>query len=65
LGKRKSLHYINIDLPRTFPKLSFFKEGSPMCADLKKLLMAYAFYRPDVGYIQGMSYIAAVLLVRR
>jgi hypothetical protein len=27
--------------------------------------MAYAFYRPDVGYIQGMSYIAAVLLVRR
>jgi hypothetical protein len=63
LGKRKSLHYINIDLPRTFPKLSFFVEGSPLCSDLKKMLMSYAFYRPDVGYIQGMSYIAAVLLL--
>ena len=63
LGKRKSLHYIEVDLPRTFPQLSFFKDGSPMQDDLKKLLMSYAFYRPDVGYIQGMSYIAAVLLL--
>ena len=63
LGKRKSLHYIEVDLPRTFPKLSFFKQGSLMHDDLKKLLMSYAFYRPDIGYIQGMSYIAAILLL--
>jgi hypothetical protein len=62
LGKRKSLHHISVDLPRTFPHLSFFSQG-PMHDDLKKLLMSYAFYRPDVGYIQGMSYIAAVLLL--
>ena len=34
-----------------------------MCHDLKKLLMSYAFYRPDIGYIQGMSYIAGILLL--
>eukprot|EP00696_Hemimastix_kukwesjijk_P012002 gnl/Hemi2/25043_TR8421_c0_g1_i1.p3 gnl/Hemi2/25043_TR8421_c0_g1~~gnl/Hemi2/25043_TR8421_c0_g1_i1.p3 ORF type:complete len:195 (+),score=53.60 gnl/Hemi2/25043_TR8421_c0_g1_i1:947-1531(+) len=25
--------------------------------------MAYAYYRPDVGYVQGMSYMAAMLLL--
>jgi len=27
------------------------------------LWQAYVFYRPDVGYVQGMSYLAAMLLL--
>ncbi len=63
LGKSKSLHLIDCDLPRTFPHLAFFAKGQPMEHDLRRMLEAYSFYRPDIGYIQGMSYIAAVLLL--
>ena len=30
---------------------------------LHSLLGAYATYRPDVGYVQGMSFLAAFLLL--
>lgn len=30
---------------------------------LHSLLAAYVCYRPDVGYVQGMSFIAAVLIL--
>jgi hypothetical protein len=63
LGKSRSLHLIECDLPRTYPSLAFFREDQPIGRDLRKLLETYAFYRPDVGYIQGMSYIAGVLLL--
>jgi len=31
--------------------------------EIRKTLETYARYRPDVGYVQGMSYLAAVLLL--
>lgn len=30
---------------------------------LRSILYSYCFYRPDVGYVQGMSYLAAYLLL--
>lgn len=30
---------------------------------LRRILEAFAVHRPDVGYVQGMSYVAAVLLL--
>ena len=30
---------------------------------LHSVLAAYVCYRPDVGYVQGMSFIAAVLIL--
>ena len=34
----------------------------PYEEELRDTLEAYCFYRPDVGYVQGMSYQAAMLL---
>ena len=48
-----SVALIEQDLPRTFPRLSFFHdEGCREAEDLRRLLEVYVFYRPDVGYIQ-------------
>ena len=55
---------IVLDLPRTFPELGFFHAAdSPFQEQLRQLLEAYAHFRPEFGYSQGMSYLAAVLLL--
>jgi TBC1 domain family member 14 len=33
-----------------------------LAKNLEMILQTYACYRPDVGYVQGMSYIAAMLV---
>jgi len=30
---------------------------------IQKILRAFAMYRPDIGYVQGMSYIAAIVIL--
>ena len=30
---------------------------------INRLLKAFAMYRPDIGYVQGMSYLAAIVLM--
>ena len=62
LGKSSSFAYIDVDLTRTFPSLAFFQEECPMHDQLRHLLYTFAFYRPDIGYVQGMSYLAGNLL---
>lgn len=54
---------INLDLPRTFPNLKFFAKDTMQYNQLKEVLTIYTLYRTDIGYIQGMSYIAATLLL--
>jgi len=54
---------IVVDLPRTYPVLAFFHDGGPLQQPLRQVLMAYAVYAPSIGYVQGMSYIAAMLLL--
>mmetsp|Transcript_45541 Transcript_45541/g.143032 ORF Transcript_45541/g.143032 Transcript_45541/m.143032 type:complete len:735 (-) Transcript_45541:9-2213(-) len=63
LGSESSLKVLDKDLPRTFRELGFFHQGGPLEAQLRDVLEAYIFYRPDVGYVQGMSYLAAMLLL--
>merc|ERR1712154_484079 len=57
------MKYISVDLTRTFPSLSYFQDDGPLNETLHSLLQTYCFYRPDRGYIQGMSYLAANLLL--
>lgn len=57
----ESLAAIRLDVSRTFPTLCVFQEGGPLSNSLEGILAAYAIYRPDVGYVQGMSFIGAVL----
>lgn len=54
---------IEFDLPRTFPTLGFFHNGGPLQSGLDNILTCYAHYKPEIGYVQGMSYLAAMLLL--
>ena len=54
---------IRLDVLRTFPNLCIFQESGPYHEQLLDVLGAYASYRPDVGYVQGMSFLTAVLLL--
>ncbi|GFR45598.1 hypothetical protein Agub_g6994 [Astrephomene gubernaculifera] len=52
------------DLNRTFPTHIFFMERQgPGQRALYTVLRAYALYDTSVGYVQGMGFIAAVLLL--
>ena len=55
-GRERSVSYIEVDLPRTFPQLAFFSQGGALHEQLRDVLEAYCFFRPDCGYVQGMSY---------
>ncbi|KAJ3596352.1 hypothetical protein NHX12_002760, partial [Muraenolepis orangiensis] len=59
---------IALDLQRSFPSHRSLMGDSPEAiegqAKLFRVLIAYAKYNPKIGYSQGMSYIAAVLLMQ-
>ncbi|XP_030630953.1 TBC1 domain family member 12 [Chanos chanos] len=61
--RESSLDLIKLDISRTFPSLFIFQKGGPYHDVLHSVLGAYTCYRPDVGYVQGMSFIAAVLIL--
>uniref|UniRef100_A0A667XRA6 TBC1 domain family member 14 n=1 Tax=Myripristis murdjan TaxID=586833 RepID=A0A667XRA6_9TELE len=62
--RESSLELIKLDISRTFPNsASFSRSGGPYYDMLHSILGAYTCYRPDVGYVQGMSFIAAVLIL--
>ncbi|EKX72978.1 TBC domain containing protein [Theileria equi strain WA] len=55
------LSIINIDVPRTFPELKVFdKEAQDQ---LYRILSAYGNYQPEIGYCQGMNFVAGLLLL--
>ena len=62
-----SMAIIENDLPRTFANLDYFnietKEGEENSRRLRSLLRSFAVYRPDIGYVQGMSYLAGFVLM--
>ncbi|KAA0151149.1 hypothetical protein FNF27_06962 [Cafeteria roenbergensis] len=54
---------IRNDLFRTFPRHEQFKEeGGPGQLALMRVLRAYAAYDTEVGYCQGMAFVAALLI---
>ncbi|RWS02176.1 TBC1 domain family member 14-like protein [Dinothrombium tinctorium] len=54
---------IKLDVSRTFPHLGLFQENGPYHETLSQLLGAYVCYRPDISYVQGMSFLAGMLLL--
>lgn len=63
VGKESSVRLVTLDISRTFHTMGYFCEGSPLHQQLRDLLDAFAMCRPDIGYVQGMSYIAGLLLL--
>mmetsp|Transcript_10411 Transcript_10411/g.34741 ORF Transcript_10411/g.34741 Transcript_10411/m.34741 type:complete len:645 (-) Transcript_10411:999-2933(-) len=57
------LRQITLDLERTFPGMYFFSKNGPFHQDLREVLFAFSATRPDLGYVQGMSHVAALLLL--
>jgi len=60
---RKNEKLIEKDLHRTFTTLEIFKSGKLLNRPLRNILTAFIVHRPDIGYVQGMSYLAGVLLM--
>jgi hypothetical protein len=59
-----SITRIRIDIPRTFPDLMFFHEdGGSLHDPLVEVLECWVVLRPSVGYCQGMSFLAGMLLL--
>ncbi|OMJ84266.1 hypothetical protein SteCoe_14689 [Stentor coeruleus] len=56
-----SVRQIELDLKRTYPDEVYFntKEGED---SLRRVLVAYCKYDPNLGYVQGMNYIVGALL---
>ncbi|GFE55577.1 TBC domain containing protein, putative [Babesia ovis] len=54
---------IKKDVKRTFPEHSLFNDSEYTQNVLFNVLRAYAIYNPDVGYCQGMAFIAGMLVV--
>lgn len=52
------------DLHRTLPELEIFKiDYETGNNTLYNVLLAYANYDNEIGYVQGMNYLAAILLI--
>nr|CDS24205.1 TBC1 domain family 2 [Echinococcus granulosus] len=58
-----SLQVIRLDVSRTFPMLGVFQSDGLHNRNLHDLLAAFVAYQPTLGYLQGMSFIAGILLL--
>ena len=58
-----SVELIKLDVSRTFPQLCFFQRDGPYHEALHSVLGAYACYNTKMGYVQGMSFLTAILLL--
>jgi hypothetical protein len=54
---------IERDINRTFPGHDFFQKGFGGQGALRRILRSYAAFDPDIGYCQGMGFIAAMFLI--
>ncbi|GMI33266.1 hypothetical protein TeGR_g6285, partial [Tetraparma gracilis] len=50
------------DINRTFPKHAMFASAGPGQNSLRNVLVAYSLYDEEVGYCQGLGFIAALFL---
>lgn len=62
-SQESSVELIKLDVSRTFPQLCFFQRNGPYHDALHNVLGAYACYNPTIGYVQGMSFLTAILLL--
>ena len=62
-SKEESVHLIEHDISRTLAYTGMFNAGIDLNRSLRVVLGAYAMARPDVGYVQGMNYLAGMFLL--
>ncbi len=47
---------------RTFPEHEYFESGRG-CGLLRRVLRAFAMFRPDIGYCQSLNFLAGTMLL--
>mmetsp|Transcript_13189 Transcript_13189/g.20546 ORF Transcript_13189/g.20546 Transcript_13189/m.20546 type:complete len:116 (+) Transcript_13189:1052-1399(+) len=63
-GKEKTLIEIHKDAPRTLPNHIYFQERfNHGQKDLFAVLKCLSLVEPEIGYVQGMGYMVAILLL--
>ena len=60
--EERILRQIEGDLNRTFPSHPLFQSEQGLNC-LRAVLTVFAFIRPDVGYVQGLNFVAGLLIV--
>jgi hypothetical protein len=61
--QNKFSNEIHIDAERTFPHILMFGNQEKAESMLVRVLQALSNFMPDMGYVQGMNFIAASLLL--
>lgn len=57
-GLKKSVEKLVVDdMNRTLPNYKSCGAGQYMYENIQQLLLLFQVYRPDIGYVQGMSYL--------
>lgn len=57
---QKTTLAIRLDIRRTYPSLRFYNRYGRVI--IRRILMTYAFFDPEVGYVQGLNFVVANLL---
>eukprot|EP01041_Mallomonas_annulata_P009088 gene9088-18830_t len=62
-NKQNSISLIAIDLPRTSILTSSITihNYNQLYKNIENVLHTFVMYRPDIGYVQGMTYVATIL----
>ncbi|RZC38083.1 RabGAP-TBC domain containing protein [Asbolus verrucosus] len=63
ISNRGLIETIQIDLPRTFPDNIYFTNHEYLPQQLFNVLATFAHQNSEVGYCQGLNYIAGLLLL--
>ena len=59
---RKNYLQIKRDLNRTYPNSKYFSEGGQGQKSMENVLIAFSKYDTQVGYVQGMNFLAGALV---
>ncbi|CAF1106487.1 unnamed protein product [Adineta steineri] len=57
------IELIQLDVSRTFPQLGIFQQNGPYHEYLQLLLCIYVYFCPEIGYVQGQAFLAAMFLL--
>jgi hypothetical protein len=60
-SRESSIDLVDGDVPRTFADLAVFTSEGPFYRQLHEVLQAFVYFRPELGYVQGMSYLAGMI----
>lgn len=63
ISNRTIIDMIEIDLPRTFPDNIFFSRDHSLPRQLFNVLATFAHQNSEIGYCQGLNYIAGLIIL--